>query len=470
MISIRRRLLLGLLLAVGLVWLAIAGLIYQIAQHEAEEILDAQLAQYARVLQALVAADEGHGRAGSPSGAAALVIRGYTDAIPEEGHRYERKLRFQVWSADGRLLVRSEDAPPSRAAPSAPGYGSEVAYGHEWRTFSLVTSATEPRVHVAERDDVRGELVEEVVIRQLAPGLLALPVFGLVIWVVVGRGLSPLRRVAREVERRNPEQLEPLHVAKVPAETRSLVQALNRLFERLQTAFARERRFIADAAHELRTPLAAIKTQAQTALTAIDPRQREHALSNIVRAVDRATHVETQLLTLARLDPEARVSLRVRDVNLALLAREVLAELAPSALAKNIELCLDAEESIGVSGDPNLLAILLRNLLENAVRHTPTGGTITVTSAHDAGSAVLCVSDTGPGISESEQERVFERFYRAHDQHGSGSGLGLSIVKRIADLHGADVRLQTPSAGGLLVIVRLPHARTFAAPVAQAAD
>lgn len=457
MISIRRRLLVGLLTAVGLVWFGIAAMVYHVAQHEAEEVFDAQLAQYARVLQRLVAAHQTGGQ--DPRALPlppALIIRSFTEQVPEEGHRYERKLRFHVWDANGRLLVSSQEPPVSRVAPTAAGYGTESADGHEWRTFSLVSGDRGPRVYVAERDDIRGELVAEVVVRQMAPGLLAFPIFGLVIWIVVGRGLHPLQRVAREVSRRNPEQLEALRVADVPTETRPLVDALNRLFERLQTAFERERRFIADAAHELRTPIAAIKTQAQTAMAAQDARQRQHALDNIVRGVDRATHLEAQLLTLARLDPEARASLRHRDVKLVPLARAVLAELGPSAVAKDIDLGLDAADAIATTGDPDLLAILLRNLVENAIRHTPEGGSVTVTLAREPGTVVLGVADTGPGISDADRERVFERFYRASVGRDCGSGLGLSIVKRIADLHGASVMLQMRPEGGLLATVRLP--------------
>lgn len=446
MISIRRRLLAGLLTTIGAVWLAIAAMVYHVAQHEAQEVFDAQLAQYARVLQALAAP---RARGERPARLPVLPVGDYDDALPGSGHRYERKLRFHVWDAQGRLLMSSQAGPTPATAPAAAGYGTEAADGHAWRTFALITDPGAPRVYVAERDDVRGELVQEVVVRQLAPGLLALPVFGLVVWVVVGRGLRSLKRAAAEVARRSPAQLEPLRVADAPAEIRPLVDALNRLFERLRIAFERERRFIADAAHELRTPIAAIKTQAQVAADATDPEQRRRALANIVRGVDRATHLEAQLLTLARLDPEARASVQRRPVALARLARAVLAELAPEAIAKHIDLTLDADDHLTVAGDPDLLAILLRNLVHNAVQYTPAGGAVAVVLGAADGAVHLRVLDTGPGIPPDEGERVFERFYRGRGGNQTGSGLGLSIARRIAELHGAGLTLANRAGGGL---------------------
>jgi two-component system sensor histidine kinase QseC len=446
--SIRRWLLKRLLLTVVGLWLALAVLVYWSTQHEVEEVLDSELAQYARVLQTLAAARQS-------DTSAALAIGAYSGQRSDVGHHYERKLRLQVWSVDGKLLLHSTDAPADDPVPTVAGYAIQPGAPHQWRTFTLLGGPHDAVVRVAERADVRSEMVVEIALSQLAPGLLVLPISALLVWIVVGKGLQPLHRIAAEVSRRSPDQLEPLRQLAVPTEIKPLVDALNRLFERLQTTFERERRFLADAAHELRTPLAAIKAHAQAAIGASDPAQRRRALDNIVRGVDRAAHLEAQLLSLARLDPEAREALQPVLVNLTRLAREVLSELAPAAIAKEVELDLEGEEDLRTLGDMDLLGILLRNLVDNAIHHTPPAGAVHVTLSQETGRALLSVSDTGPGIPAAERERVFERFYRGQNRHGSGSGLGLSIVRRIAELHGARVRLRSAPSGGLVVDVEL---------------
>ena len=450
--SIRRWLLKRLLLAVAGLWLILAALVYTSTRHEVEEVLDSELAQYARVLQMLAATRKA-------DNIGELAIGAYSGQHSDVGHHYERKLRFQAWSSDGKLLLHSADASADALAPTVAGYSVESKASQQWHTFTLLAGPGDVDVHVrvAERADVRDEMVAEIVLSQLAPGLLALPISAILVWIVVGRGLQPLQQVAAEVSQRSPDQLEPLRQLETPTEIEPLVDALNRLFERLQTAFERERRFLADAAHELRTPLAAIKAQAQAALGASDPTQRRRALDNIVRGVDRAAHLEAQLLTLARLDPEAREALRPVEINLGQLAREVLSELAPAAIAKEVELGLEGEENLRAHGDPDLLAILLRNLVDNAIRHTPPAGTVSVQLSQEKRHTILTVSDTGPGIPAAERERVFERFYRGQTRNGAGSGLGLSIVRRIAELHGATVRLRSAASVGLAVDIELHH-------------
>jgi two-component system sensor histidine kinase QseC len=306
-------------------------------------------------------------------------------------------------------------------------------------------------VQVGENSARRQALRDYIAWRILIPILLALPLLALMIWYGVSRAMVPLRNIAADVKNRRPDNLHPIEGTVVPLEAQPLIDALNALFQRLQQAFETERRFTADAAHELRTPLAALKTQAQVALRATADAERRQALTQVINGVDRATHLAQQLLTLARIDPTLWVG---RDqVDLPALASEVLAEIAPAALAHDIDLGLEARATAVLRGDSAMLGILLRNLVDNAIKFTPAGGKVEVRVGRDGRRIVLSVDDSGPGIPPQERTRVFERFYRQIGALAPGSGLGLSIVKRIADLHHAAVRLGDSPLGGLRVEV-----------------
>lgn len=465
--SIRYRLLFGLLTAITLLGLIVAIQIYRDALHEVEEVFDAHLAQYARVLSVLIA------KAVEDEDPQALqrflpfmpevfgVAAEDGDEAQPYGHEYERKLAFEIWTAEGELLLHSIGAPVFLDAPQQPGYSEQASGNHIWRVFNLIEPYRRVRVRVAERDDVRTEMAIKIVRRQLAPGLLSLPLLGIVIWLVIGRGLSPLQSVTQEIARRSPDQLEAVPIADVPNEIRPLVAALNHLFARLSAAFERERRFTADAAHELRTPLAAIKTQAQVALEISDERARRHALQQVIRGVDRSGRLAEQLFTLTRLDPEACDGLSKQQLNLHAVAREIAATTVPTALKNHIELTLDGADSAIVLGDPCSLAILMRNLIDNAVRYTPAQGSVQVLIELTDGAVRLRVIDTGPGIPVEQRRRVFERFYRGLGHNIPGSGLGLSIVQRIAELHGAEVELlDGPGGRGLEARVDFPAPAT----------
>lgn len=438
--SLRRRLLLLLLGTVALAWIATALWSHFDARHEIEEIFDAQLAQSARVLLA-----QAHHE-------------------PEEididqrplGHKYERKIAFQVWE-EGVLVFRSANAPSMGMTDgSRDGYVDAAIESRPWRVFTLTDREDDLQVQVAERREIRDKLARQIAARLLYPLLIALPALAFVIWIAVGRGLAPLRRLACEVARRAPGDLASVDGGAVPDEVRPLVESLNTLFVRLQQAFDSERRFTADAAHELRTPLAAIKTQAQVALGAIGDAERRHALESVVEGVDRATHLMEELLTLARLDPQATLA-APESVDLNALAAECVARFAPQALAKNVEIQLDRESPARIPGDSALLQALLGNLLDNAVRYSPPGSGITVRCRTEGGSPRLEVEDNGPGIPAHERDKVFDRFYRGLGSGETGSGLGLSIVRRIAELHGATVRMESGPAGrGLRAIIAFP--------------
>ncbi len=436
--SLRRRLLFLLSGTVLAAWLATAVFTYFDARKEIGEMLDAHLAQSA----GLIAAQLEH------------ELEDEHEAKVPRQYRHERKIAFQVWDRKGRLLLRSASAPEARLQSQSEGYGDAVIDGKRWRIFSRWDESRHYQVQVGERYELRDELAQSVASHLLHPLAVALPALALLIWLGVGAGLAPLGGVAREVARRAPDNLAHLDEASAPREISPLIGALNALFDRLRTSLEQERRFTADAAHELRTPLAAVKTQAQVALGATGEDERSRALGNVVAGTDRASRLVEQLLVLARLDPQ-KVLPHGQTVDLHELARQGVAEIAPAAAAKGVEVSLAAGDAAPVAGDAVLLAVLLRNLLDNAVRYTPAGGEVEVSVLRATGGVSLAVVDNGPGIPEAERGRVFERFHRVLGSGEEGSGLGLSIVRRIADLHRAGVSLDAgPGGRGLRVEVR----------------
>ncbi len=448
--SIRLRLLAILLGLFALGWILITTASYFAARHEVEELFDTALAGYARSLQAVARHAVEHNEPGL------LELR--TD-FP--GHEYEHKLVFQVWSGalDTRptLLMRSESAPEGLVM-GGPGYADVLLEGHLWRVFHLADTTGHPHVLVAERYDVRDELVQAISLQILHPLILGVPLLALALWFGVGGGLRPLHRVAAAVKRRSPYNLQPVAVEReVPAEVRPLLGAINDLLARLAEAFQRERRFTADAAHELRTPLASLKVQAQVALGASDEGERSEALRRIDGGVTRSAHLVSQLLTISRLDPDAASDAWV-DVDLARAAIEVVAELAPGALAKGLDIAVTERSSGRVRGLPEPLRVLIRNLVDNAIKYTPSGGQIEVSVAEEGERTTLRVSDDGPGISAPHRTRVFDRFYRIPGHQTTGSGLGLSIARRIVELHQAELSFAPESASGLQVVVSFPAA------------
>lgn len=438
--SLRRRLLVLLSGTVLLAWAATAIFSYLDARHEIGEMLDSHLAQSAGLIAAQLEHEIDDDKGG-------MVSRQY---------KQERKIAFQVWDRSDSLRLRSASAPETRLSERDDGFTDAMIGGKRWRVFSRWDEGGRYVVQVGERYELRDELAESVAGHLMHPLVIALPVLALLIWFAVGAGLAPLGRLAAEVGRRAPDNLAPLEESRTPREVRPLLGALNDLFARLRASLEQERRFTADATHELRTPLAAMKVQAQVALGAVDAEERAHALAQVVTGTDRAAHLVEQLLMLACLDPQTALA-HARPASLRALAAECVAAQAPAAAQKNVEMGLVADDEGLVAGDSTLLAVLLRNLVDNAVRYSPAGGEIEVSIGREEGSVLLCVTDNGPGIPEGERSRVFERFYRVLGSGEEGSGLGLSIVKRIADLHRASIELaDEPGGRGLAVTVRFP--------------
>lgn len=438
--SLRRRLM-GLLSgAVLLAWLATAWFSYSDARAQIGAMLDGQLRLSAELIAQQLGAEVGQ------SGAAPLSLRGGPDA----------RMAYQVWDRHAVLRQRSANAPQTRLSTLDLGFFEIDLEGQRWRVYSHAVPDGRYVVQVAERHTLRDELAQSVANHLLHPLAVALPVLGLLIWLSVTAGLLPLGAVATQVQRRAPDNLAPLPDHAVPREVAPLVDALNALFERLRTSFEQERRFTADAAHELRTPLAALKTQAQVAQAAASQQELRRALDQIVVGADRATHLVEQLLMLARLDPQASLP-AAEPLSLPQLARACIAQLASMAADRDVDLAQEAPQEAMIRGDATLLAVLLRNLLDNAIRHAPAGTEVEVTVAPAPSGVSLRVRDQGPGIAEHERQRVLDRFYRVDGVSGEGSGLGLSIVRRIVELHGATMSLKPGVAGrGLTVEVLFP--------------
>lgn len=434
--SIRYALLVVVLAAVTATWLATAVVSYLDARHELDELLDAHLAQSASLLIA---------QAGRES-----------DEIETEHspqlHPYERRVAFQLWEDGDALRLHSANAPNNaRLSERIEGFSNAEIEGKRWRVFSGWDADHRYLLQVGERQEARDEIVAKIAKNLLWPLAVALPALGLLIWLGIDRALHPLRVVNRQVEDRAPDNLAALDATDVPHEVAPLVASLNRLFARVETSIENERRFTADAAHELRTPLAALRAQAQVALGAADDTERRLAIDNVIAGCDRASHLVEQLLTLARLEPEALRAAR-EPCDLRELARLAVADILPAADAKGIEVDIDEGAPVPVPGNARLLRILLRNLLDNAVRYSPARTEIHVRVGGRHGTPFVTVADEGPGVPAEEYECLGRRFHRVLGSDEPGTGLGLSIVRRIADVHGARLNFAAAAPlGGLAV-------------------
>ena len=436
--SLRWRLVRSMTIATLLVWALAAALSYRQARQEIQELMDGQIAKSARLLLAQVGNNESH-LANLASNMAAL--RGV------RSRRNELTLEFQLGRADGTLLARSQNAPATPLS-GALGYANIVHEGRSWRSLILSTENGDYRIQVAQLIHQRDKEALEIAQKTVLPLGLLFPLLLGLIYFSVRRGLKPLDDLAEDVTMRSPENLKQLTSDTAPLEARPLVTALNQLLLRLGATLESERRFTADAAHELRTPLAAVRVQAQVALACGDVADQRHALNQVLAGTDRATHLVEQLLRMARLDPLARLP-DPREIDLAELARRTVADMYETARAgaQSIDLAT-ADVSTRVNGDPELLGAALRNLLDNALRYAPPGSKITVYVRAEHGEPLLGVMDEGEGVPSEELPRLVERFYRGRETSAEGSGLGLAIVRRIAELHGARLEIGNREGGG----------------------
>ena len=444
--SIRARLLLSLLAALAGAAVLVGGLTYRNVLRQTEALFDYQLRQMALSLR-----DQGEI---APSNAAALQDEDLDFVV-------------QIWQVDGRSVYasRAHQDLPNRTTLGL----SEIQVGKaRWRSFAV--AARDRVIQVAQPVRIREGLAADAALRSVLPLLAAAPLMAALLWWLIERSLRPLARVARQVGEQDATGLTPLPATGLPDEVAPLVTALNALLDRLGGAWASQRAFVADAAHELRSPLTALKLQAQVlrrlgetgAPDAKDPAENaaqiqafQAALAALIAGVDRASRLVEQLLALARTEPGAPQP-APQPVALAALLRQVLADsAAPLAASRGSQLVLNADDRLAVPGDGAELQVLVRNLVDNALRYSPPGGQVEITLAASPAGPQLTVDDSGPGIPEAERERVFERFVRgAASTETPGSGLGLAIVRSIARRHGASVALGSSPLGGLRVTLQ----------------
>lgn len=433
--SLRARLLWLLLAVIVVTALVQAFVAYRTARAEADEIFDYHMQQMALSL-----------RSGLPLQAAV----GHGDG---EGHDEIDDFVVQVWTQDGLRVFQSARATiPQRETM---GYADVPARGTTYRVFTMRSGAQV--IQVAQDMAARREMAGTLALRTAAPIAVMAPLSMLLVWWVVSSSLAPVQRVRRQVAQRQADDLDEVSEAGLPDEVRPLVHELNLLFARVRQAFDAQKSFVADAAHELRSPLAALKLQVQGLQRASDDGTRELAVVRLHAGIDRATRLVEQLLVLARHQASAAGGQRPQPVVLADLARQAVADIASTVQSRRIDIGVSRADEGAFLGHPDAARILVRNLLDNAVKYTPDGGTVDVEVQRSADAWLLEVHDSGPGIDEADRERVLDRFYRVAGSQATGSGLGLAIVKSIADLHGAALTLdRSARLGGLCVSVRFP--------------
>jgi two-component system sensor histidine kinase QseC len=425
--SLRRRLVWLLTSSVAAIWLLSAGVVYQRAYHEADELLDSQLTQVGETLLAIVAGGE---------------VEHFVKELHEHARRYPVPIAFEIWHTEDGVTQRLVTSPGHAGFGTilTAGFSEHPYQGASWRFYAVADKDAEYRVVVGQAHAARERLARETGLSLLLPAALALPLMALAVWWGVGRTLRPVDAVARQVGALDAQALVSLdESAPLPDEIAPLRTALNALIRRVTEAFDNERRFTADAAHELRTPLAALKVQAQVALRAQTDDSRQHALAQVIAGVDRMTHLVEQLLTLARVDP-ARQDLAPPPLDPAATVTEVCAELLPQAQRQGQSLDVEAAPGCTIAVTPTWLQIALRNLVDNALRYAGAGARIEVRLARSASGCTLSVVDDGPGVAPELRARLAARFVRGETE-GEGCGLGLSIAARVAALSHAQLEL-----------------------------
>ena len=433
------------------------------SNHELEELFDAELAQSSRIVQGLVRhlaptqslselslslsetlqlPVEDHGLSGD-----------YDEILPGgAGHKYEKKLAFEVWSGKRQPLLDTLNADDARGL--TPGYAWAESGGYQWRTFTLNDPETGFWIRTAQREDIRQELSQELALGNILPLLAALPLLVLASVMAIQIGFRPLRRVERPIRHMAPERIHPLDTHKAPREVAGLVQAVNGLLQRLDQALERERRFSSDAAHELRTPLAALRLNLEKL-----SEQHPDSFEDLTQSVDRMVHLVEQMLLLSRIESGRGFEKQTSD--LSDLVAQSIADIAPLALRKKIEPSLENPQgAIVIHCQPELITTMLRSLLANALQYSPAGTRITARLDTAGDKAIIRLCDEGPGIPASERDKALSRFTRLDQRIGSGAGLGLAIARRIAERHNGSLSLAGRPDGtpGLCVTIELPLA------------
>jgi|ThiBiot_300_plan_2_1041538.scaffolds.fasta_scaffold00619_21 two-component system sensor histidine kinase QseC len=456
MTSIRVRLFAILLVTTGLVWLSAIGWIYVSTEAQVEKVLDARLREAARMVDSLIV-DQRIDVASAVQAATRL-----DEGFQVDGKPYQHQLSCQIWSLSGGLVGQSESAPRQPLSSHQSGFQDTVVDGENWRVFAVANERLGVRVLVGDSLAVRRKLVDDVIKGLLLPAALILPILAGLIWVSVGRGLAPLRHLAAGLAQRSADDLHPVDTTGQPSELRPVSAALNGLFQRVADTRERERNFTAFAAHELKTPLAGLRTQAQVALASDDGNVRSQALGRIIQGVDRTGRLVRQLLDLSEVEG-GRDSPPRRAMALSHVIADVVDGLAGQAQRKDVTIQQDAnpERSTGslqIDSGRDLLALALRNVLENAIQYAPPGSIVRMSAASDDANIAVTIADEGPGMSDDDMAHATERFFRAANADGPGSGLGLSIAGAAMEKMGGAIVLQhsDTTTAGLTVTLSFP--------------
>jgi two-component system, OmpR family, sensor histidine kinase QseC len=442
--SLRTRLFFILVAATGVIWLFAIGWIYVGTRQEVESVLDARLQEAARMVASL----------GTSKNITTPSVDSEADGVAET-LIYERQLACQIWSLDGILVARSRGAPSLSLGGSGTGFSDRQIEGENWRVFTLEDENRGLRVLVGDRLGVREHLVTGIIKGLLAPTLLIVPLLGLLIWSSLNRGLRPLRKLAFQLQQRRADELSPVESNRAPSEILPMTAALNVLFSKVESARRHEREITAFAAHELRTPLAGLKTQAQVALGTDDPDVRHSALRQIMIAVDRTTRLVRQLLDIANLDSHQN---HRRDANLN--AGAIIEEIVDGqSVREDLQVEVDPMLNwIVLTANAELLTLALRNLFENAVQYTATPGLIRWSLDRRPDEIVIAIEDEGPGIPPDELPLVTRRFFRGRHKSPMGSGLGLAITELALGANGARLNLANRGdRSGLRAEIILPR-------------
>ena len=432
--SIRLRLMWTLLLAIFALSIAASVATYLQARSDVNVLFDYEIQQMTLTLS--------------------MHISAHPNLAEEPLLRVEHDFVTQIWGNQRQLLFSSRPGlGPDRVMPVGFSNFGESSKG--WRTFTSI--AGDYVLQVAQPQSLRRQMATDIALKAMLPILAIIPIGGLIIWLVVGYGLKPLRAIAREVESRDPAILRLIEAARLPSEVAPLVMALNDLLGRLDHALKFEREFIADASHELRTPVTALSLQLGLLETATTPQERDESIRDLKRGVERMRRLIEQILTLARLDPENTEKMSLIDITA--LIRDMHEDYARIASARSIDFRVSTKDQVIVSGDLASLTALIRNILDNAMRYAPVGGIVTFQVNHQHSTPQIRISDSGPGIPAAIREKVFSRFFRAdHAPDDTGTGLGLAIAKRAAERLGADVQLEDgPGGAGLTVLISFPN-------------
>jgi two-component system sensor histidine kinase QseC len=456
--SLKGLLLFTLLTTTIVTWGITAFISYQEVRAEVYDLFDDELAQSAKVIHAFVESLL-HNKTLYEDWDLDAGISMLEENIGK--NKYEHKVAFQLWMTKQGLILRSKNAPTFAFSETKNGFSKITIDEQPWDVFSMQNKDQDGDetyvIHVAQHTDIRKQLTEKIAFLVYKQALVSLPVLLLMIWLIVGYALRPIKSLTNQLKHRKLNYLKPLSIKKLPVELAPILNSLNDLFTRLEHAFESERRFTADASHELRTPLAGLLTQSQVALKAKDEATQHRALMQIEKAVFRMTHMLEQLLVLSRLESGSS-EVEKELLNITDTINQVLTDLAHLADKKNTDIEISIDSNRLISANSGLLYVLIRNIIHNAILYSPKNGQVSIKISANEKNIVLAVHDSGPGIPLEHREQVMQRFFRRVETANTttGSGLGLSIVSNISTIHNAQIKLGQSDLGGLKFEINFP--------------